>query len=205
MPLNIFWLMLLGGAAWSLFESVPLLPTLRPPDPEHAKRLQNALARLSFDLKEILHKKRVAVLPVKSIHNGRCAGTYYPWFKTICIAQRVLRDGNEEKTVSDADIDDTLQHEIGHALDHLLGEQFSDSTEFTLSWEADVKKLTKQDALDLPHWMCDGDNARGEAFAEMFHQYRLGNSDTSLLISKLPNCSRLVKEKMREWNVDKPS
>lgn len=191
--------MLFGGAVWTLSEAIPLLPTLSPPDRDHAERLQKALAKLPHDLKEILHKSRVSVLPVKSIHKGKCAGTYYPWFKTICVAQEVVRDEKKER-VTDSDIENTLQHEVGHALDHLLGNIFSDSVEFCLSYETDLKRLKREDALDLPHWLCSLDSARGEAFAEMFHQIRSGNSDSPLIV-KLPNSSRLVFEKMREWGV----
>jgi hypothetical protein len=97
--------------------------------------------------------------------------------------------------------DAVLRHEVGHAVDRVLG-MASDTQEFQRAYRADVDELKDDGLADFAYFWQHRDDARNrrEVFAELFADHHGGgpHDDSRRIRHVFSRCDKLIKEKLQE-------
>ncbi len=121
-------------------------------------------------------------------------GLYSPGDKTVVIAEYRM-DG--DKKVPSGRTAGVERHEIGHAVDHAMGD-LSHSEEFDKAYQQDIAKLSAADRQRLTYLLQNDNAGKEETFAEIFagiNGQTCNAGDTAYILSKFPNVAELLRRK----------
>ena len=122
-------------------------------------------------------------------------GMYSPSDKTTVITEHRVDDG---KTVKNERAEGVVKHEVGHAVDHAMG-NFSQSDEFKAAYDKDVAALSPADRAKLAYLLQPGNAGKSETFAEVFgamHGSSANPSETAETLRQFPSVAALLQRKI---------
>jgi len=125
-----------------------------------------------------------------------CHGYFSQKTDTLYVGE-ITKVGNKWYPVRD--VDATVVHEVGHALDKRLG-YISDSKEFAAAYQQDIRAMSASDRKSLDYYLPEGQAnniyiARKEAFAEIYANLR-GTDIDERIDSHFPHSTAVIKERL---------
>lgn len=104
---------------------------------------------------------------------GNSPGVYWPHAKQVLVSEFRYTDRDLTLTEKNENVAGVTRHEVGHALDHVLGRPSGDAG-FSVAYERDVNSMTAEQRQKYQYFIQPekhrlfSDNGRAEAFAEIF-------------------------------------
>lgn len=127
--------------------------------------------------------------------------------KKIGIAETKYVGNSWVKTERGAGV---LRHEIGHAIDLLMGKeqlQYSGSTEFKVAYERDTTNIARTDRDKLHYYLQEGQPGRAETFADMFATQFGGpcnEQEREVLTRAFPEVAKVISTKIGRLVKEEP-
>ncbi|MDZ4832748.1 MAG: LysM peptidoglycan-binding domain-containing protein [Candidatus Melainabacteria bacterium] len=121
-------------------------------------------------------------------------GLYSPDDKTAVVTERRVDDGKDVKNERSEGV---MKHEIGHAVDHAMG-NFSQNPEFQKEYDKDVAALSPADRRAVQYLLQPGNAGKSETFAEVFGALNGSSanpSQTRDILRQFPNVAALMQRK----------
>jgi hypothetical protein len=160
------------------------------------------LVTMVVDAAPELRRKHPSGWPGQSVWENADA-VHLPAQKRILIATH--RRNSSGRRVRTHRVSFVVRHEVGHAIDRVLGTRgkcFSDSTAYQVAHQADCETMTSSDRKSMDYYARRMSRAaRQESFAELFAMHYGGGTEGNLgdeIQRRFPRCHQLVEELLVE-------